>query len=91
MGPVEVDTQASRFPTRCSPRSSRIPSPACPSAVAAVGTAVAERLVAAADCPCARNCCGSSGWLKAAVPSSRPGKTHHSIYNSKTFDTTGCE
>ena len=85
MGPVEVDTQASRFPTRCWPRSSRIPSPAYPLAVVAVATAVAERPAVVAGCPCVRNCYDSSEWLKAAVPSSRPGKTHHSIYNSKTF------
>lgn len=51
MGPVEVDTQASRFPTRWRRRSRRIPLLAYPQrlvAAAAVAVLVADLLVAAA-------------------------------------------
>lgn len=56
------------------------------SAVVAVATVVAGRPAAVAGCPCVRNCYDSWEWLKAAVPSSRPGKTHHSIYNLKIVE-----
>lgn len=46
MGPVEVDTQASRFPTRWRRQWRRIPSLACPQGLAAVAAAAVAVLVA---------------------------------------------
>lgn len=81
MGPVEVDTQASRFPTRWWRQSSQIPLLAYPrrfvaAAVAVAAMAVADLLVAVvADYPCAPSCCDSSELSTEVVPSSRPARS----------------
>lgn len=80
MGPVEVDTQASRFPTHWWRRLSRIPSLAYRqrfvAAVAAAAMTAADLLVAAvADCPCAPSYYDSSELSTEAAPSLRPARS----------------
>lgn len=80
MGPVEVDTQASRFPTRWWRQLSRIPLLVYPrrfvaAAVAVAAMAAAVLLVAVVDYPCAPSCCDSSELSTEVVPSSRPARS----------------
>lgn len=84
MGPVEVDTQASRFPTRYWRQSWRILSLAYPwefvvAAAAAVAMAAVDLPVAVADYPCAPNCCDSSASSMEAVPSSLPARSPRDV------------